>query len=146
MSLRASNHHQIYCNPLKFSSRGFAPHPTRAFALDPLISLRGVKVLHYLRARHVGELDQPNRVSSAREYIFCEYLSPFTARGEHALARARSRKARGFMVSPACIVNLNIFLYKIPTAIVTMRELTAGLSAKHTWQLPATCIELVSYR
>ena len=50
----------------------------------------------------VGESDRPNRVFSAREYIFCEYLSPFAARGEHALARARSLKARGFMVSPAC--------------------------------------------
>ena len=39
---------------------------------------------------------------SDMKYIFCEYLRPFAAREEHAVARARGNKARRFMVSPAC--------------------------------------------
>ena len=50
----------------------------------------------------IGELDRPSRVYSDRKYIFCEYLRPFAARGEHAVARACVGKARSFMVSPAC--------------------------------------------
>ena len=40
----------------------------------------------------IGELDRPSRVYSDRKYIFCEYLRPFAARGEHAVARARVRR------------------------------------------------------
>ena len=37
----------------------------------------------------VGESDRLNRMYSDMKYIFCEYLRPFAARGEHAVARAR---------------------------------------------------------
>ena len=47
----------------------------------------------------VGESDRPSRVYSDMKCIFCEYLRPFAAREEHAIARARDGKARGFMVS-----------------------------------------------
>ena len=50
----------------------------------------------------VGESDRPKLVYSDVKYIFCEYLRPFAAREEHAIARARVDKARRFMVSPAC--------------------------------------------
>ena len=53
----------------------------------------------------VGESDRPNQMHSDMKYIFCEYLRPSAAREEHAVARARGRKARGFMVSPACTVD-----------------------------------------
>ena len=51
----------------------------------------------------VVESDRTNRVYSDGKCIFCEYLRLFAARGEHAIARACDGKARGFMVSPACI-------------------------------------------
>ena len=51
----------------------------------------------------VGESDRPNRVYSDMKCIFCEYLRPFAARGEHAIARARVDRPRSFMVSQACI-------------------------------------------
>ena len=41
------------------------------------------------------------RAYSDRKCIFCEYLRPFAARGEHAITRA-CVKARRFMVSQAC--------------------------------------------
>ena len=50
----------------------------------------------------VGESDRPSRVYSDMKCIICEYLRPFAAREEHAIARARDGKARGFMVSQAC--------------------------------------------
>ena len=37
----------------------------------------------------VGESDRPKLVYSDMKYIFCEYLRPFAAREEHAIARAR---------------------------------------------------------
>ena len=50
----------------------------------------------------VGESDRPNQMHSDMKYIFCEYLRPFAARGEHVVARARAHRASGFMVSQAC--------------------------------------------
>ena len=50
----------------------------------------------------VGESDRPSRVYSDMKCIFCEYLRPFAARVEHAIARARDGKARTFMASQAC--------------------------------------------
>ena len=49
-----------------------------------------------------GESDRPNRMYSDMKCIFCEYLRPFAARVEHAIARARDGKARTFMASQAC--------------------------------------------
>jgi hypothetical protein len=50
----------------------------------------------------VGESDRPSQGYSDMKYIFCEYLRPFAAREEHAVARARAHRPRRFMVSPAC--------------------------------------------
>ena len=49
----------------------------------------------------VGESDRLNRMYSDMKYIFCEYLRPFAACEEHALARARARRPRTFIADPA---------------------------------------------
>ena len=83
-------------------------------ALQSVGSARGRPRRHYLCLRYVsdmhvcvnarllvrvpvhgvGESDRPSQVYSDMKYIFCEYLRPFAARGEHAVARACVGKAR----------------------------------------------------
>ena len=72
----------------------------------------------------VGESDRLNRMYSDMKYIFCEYLRPFAAREEHAVARARVNKARRFMVSPACSgggFGLVWFKYRAPVPKLPLR-------------------------
>ena len=74
-----------------------APHRLSCACVRPIAMLSVRVPVH-----GVGESDRPNRVCSDMKCIFCEYLRPFAARGEHAIARACDGKARRFMVSQAC--------------------------------------------
>ena len=53
---------------LKFSSRGAAPHPARAFALDPQFSPHRTIVLQSLGARHLGATHIVHRASRHKVY------------------------------------------------------------------------------
>ena len=62
--------------------------PSQASAMHVCVNAR---LLVRVPVHGVGESDRLSQVYSDMKYIFCEYLRPFAAREEHAVARARAR-------------------------------------------------------
>ena len=82
--------HAALCRALAARAGG---RDATIFASDMHVCVNA-RLLVRVPVHGVGESDRPSQKYSDMKYIFCEYLRPFAARGEHAVARECVGKAR----------------------------------------------------